>query len=187
MASIPTPPHTDDNPSDVSSPHIDIHQDLFPDYYGGTASAPSAPKDEFLGNDIDNGSDKDIPGNDVDNGTPVPPGSSGEGLPYAPAHWPNAGDIWTWRVGKRVSASGFFNDRFLSVPESLKKANVPKVFTSKPVLERFIRSNFPDADIDAFFASFVWKIPAIVEPSTKAVTPSATAEEVEDDKKKPTK
>ncbi|XP_039067664.1 uncharacterized protein LOC120213648 [Hibiscus syriacus] len=224
MASIPTPPHTDDNPSDVSSPHIDIHQDLFPDYYGGTASAPSAPKDEFLGNDIDNGSDKDIPGNDVDNGSnkdefpvtdiqngsndcppvieenifpasaplpldnipepaPVPPGSSGEGLPYAPAHWPNAGDIWTWRVGKRVSASGFFNDRFLSVPESLKKANVPKVFTSKPVLERFIRSNFPDADIDAFFASFVWKIPAIVEPSTKAPTPSVPAQGMVDDKK----
>ncbi|XP_039055911.1 uncharacterized protein LOC120198702 isoform X1 [Hibiscus syriacus] len=228
MMSIPSPPHAGDNPTDMSSPHIDTHQDLFPDYCGGTASSPSAPKDEFQGNDSDNGSNKDeFLGNDINNGSnkdefpvtdiqngnndcpsvieennlpapapvpldsipepvPVPPGSSGEGLPYAPIHWPNAGDIWSWKVGKRVNTSGFFNDRFLSVPESLRKTNVPKFFTSKPMLERFILSTFPDADIDSFFASFVWKVPAILEPSTKALTPSAPAEAApaeEDDKK----
>ncbi|KAK8973306.1 hypothetical protein V6N11_069177 [Hibiscus sabdariffa] len=234
MMPIPSPSHMGtsphaDNPTDMGSPHIDIHQDLFPDYYGGTASAPSAPKDEFPGNDIDNGSNKDefpgngidngsnkdeFPGNDIDNGSndcpppviqennfpapvpldslpaaaPVPPGSSGQGLPYAPINWPNAGDIWSWKVGRRVNVAGIFNDRFLTVPESLRKPNAPKVFASKPMLERFIRSNFPDADVDAFFASFVWKIPAIVEPSTKAPTSSvpteaAPAEEMEDDKK----
>ncbi|KAK8984285.1 hypothetical protein V6N11_029601 [Hibiscus sabdariffa] len=232
MMSIPSPSHVGasthtDSPTEMGSPHIDIHQDLFPDYYGGPASAPSAPKDEFPGNDIDNGSNKDefsgndiqngsnkdeIPGNDIQNGSndcpppvikendfpappapvplnslpapaPVPPGSNGQGLPYAPIHWPNAGDIWSWKVGRRVNVSGFFNDRSLGVPESLQKPNVPKSFASKPVLERFIRSNFPDADIDAFFASFVWKIPALVEPSTKDLPPSAPAEEIEDDKK----
>ncbi|KAE8728149.1 Detected protein of unknown function [Hibiscus syriacus] len=188
MMSIPSPPHAGDNPTDMSSPHIDTHQDLFPDYCGGTASSPSAPKDEFQGNDSDNGSNKDeFLGNDINNGSnKVPPGSSGEGLPYAPIHWPNAGDIWSWKVGKRVNTSGFFNDRFLSVPESLRKTNVPKFFTSKPMLERFILSTFPDADIDSFFASFVWKVPAILEPSTKALTPSAPAEAApaeEDDKK----
>ncbi|XP_039050792.1 uncharacterized protein LOC120192017 [Hibiscus syriacus] len=159
-----TAPHAD-NPTEVVSPHIDIHQDLFPDYYGGTASSLSAPKDKFLGNDINNGSNKDeFPGNGIQHGSSngpvieennfpappapvlldsfpappapvpldsfpapalVPPGSSGEGLPYAPRDWPNAGDIWSWRVGKRVSASGFFNDRFINVPESLRKPNVP--------------------------------------------------------------
>ncbi|GMI95994.1 hypothetical protein like AT3G22520 [Hibiscus trionum] len=236
MMSIPSPPHVGasphtDNPTEMGSPHVDIHQDLFPDYYGGPATAPSASKDELPGNDIDNGSNKDefpghdnqngsnndeFPGNDIQNGNndcppvikendisappapvplnslpapaPVPPGSSGHGLPYAPIHWPNAGDIWSWKVGKRVNVAGFFNDRSLGIPESLQKPNVPKSFASKPILERFIRSNFPDADIDAFFASFVWKIPALVEPSTKDLPSSApaeavTAEEMEDDKK----
>ncbi|KAE8663472.1 Detected protein of unknown function [Hibiscus syriacus] len=206
-----------DNPAEVGSPHIDIHQDLFPDYYGGTASALSVPKEEFPGNDINNGSNKDkFLGNDIPNGNnngppvieennfpaplapvpldsfsapaPVPPGSSGEGLPYAPMHWPNAVDIWSWRVGKRVSASGFFIDRFLSAPESLRKPNVPKYFTSKHMIECFIRSSIPGADIDAFFASFVWKIPALVEHSNKDAPPpvpaeAAPAEEMEDDKK----
>uniref|UniRef100_M1CYL2 CDPK adapter protein 1 n=1 Tax=Solanum tuberosum TaxID=4113 RepID=M1CYL2_SOLTU len=29
---------------------------------------------------------------------------SGEGLPYAPVDWPNAGDKWGWRTGKRVTS-----------------------------------------------------------------------------------
>ncbi|KAH0634896.1 hypothetical protein KY284_037682 [Solanum tuberosum] len=28
----------------------------------------------------------------------------GEGLPYAPTDWPNAGDEWGWRTGKRVTS-----------------------------------------------------------------------------------
>ncbi|TYG55250.1 hypothetical protein ES288_D09G257000v1 [Gossypium darwinii] len=190
-----TPPHTE-NPNDMGSPHIDIHQDLFPDYYGGTASAPAAapapaldsapsePKHEFEGNDNHNGNNDSAPViKDNNSPPPVPPGSSGEGLPYAPIHWPNAGDIWTWKVGRRVNSAGSYGDRFLHVPESLRKPNSPKVFASKPALERFIRLNFPDADVNAFFASFVWKIPAIVESPTKvAAAPAAPAEGTEDDK-----
>ncbi|MBA0801302.1 hypothetical protein Gohar_011675 [Gossypium harknessii] len=190
-----TPPHTE-NPNDMGSPHIDIHQDLFPDYYGGTApapapapasaldSAPSEPKHEFEGNDNHNGNNDSAPViKDNNSPPPVPPGSSGEGLPFAPIHWPNAGDIWTWKVGRRVNSAGFYGDRFLHLPESLRKRNSPKVFASKPALERFIRLNFPDADVNAFFASFVWKIPAIVESPTKVAAASAApAEGTEDDK-----
>ncbi|KAG4185241.1 hypothetical protein ERO13_A09G216400v2 [Gossypium hirsutum] len=163
-------------------------------YYGGTASAPapasaldsapSEPKLEFEGNDNHNGNNDSAPViKDNNSPPPVPPGSSGEGLPYAPIHWPNAGDIWTWKVGRRVNSAGFYGDRFLHLPESLRKANSPKVFASKPALERFIRLNFPDADVNAFFASFVWKIPAVVESPTKvAAAPAAPAEGTEDDK-----
>ncbi|WMV46952.1 hypothetical protein MTR67_040337 [Solanum verrucosum] len=30
----------------------------------------------------------------------------GEGLPYAPVDWPNAGDKWGWREGKRETSLG---------------------------------------------------------------------------------
>ncbi|XP_022762079.1 uncharacterized protein LOC111307961 [Durio zibethinus] len=195
MMSIPSPPHMGtpphlgtsphpDSPSDLESPpQIDIHQDLFPDYYGGPASVPSEQKEEFLENDIPNGSNV-IPPVIKENNfpPPVPPGSAGEGLPYAPIDWPNPGDIWSWRVGKRVNNSGFYNDRFLNVPKSLRMPNNPKMFASKPTLERFLRSHFPDADINAFFASFFWKIPASLESPTKA-----PAEGMEDAKKESNK
>ncbi|WRX20870.1 hypothetical protein QQP08_013357 [Theobroma cacao] len=182
MMSIPSPshmgtpphmgtsPHSDSPPHMDSPPHIDIHPELFPDYYGGPASIPSEPKEESLGNDIPNGSNDCAPGVKENNFlVPVQPCTGGEGLPYAPIDWPNPGDIWSWRVGKRVSSSGFYNDRFLTVPKSLRKPNNPKVFASKPTLERFLRSQFPDADIDAFFASFIWKIPAILESPAKGI------------------
>ncbi|XVF28835.1 hypothetical protein REPUB_Repub15cG0066200 [Reevesia pubescens] len=177
----PPPPHMGTSP-----PHIDIHQDLFPDYYGGSASVPSEPKEEFLGNDIPNGSN-DYPPVIKENNfpAPVPPGAAGEGLPYAPIDWPNPGDIWSWRVGKRVNTSGFYNDRFLNVPKSLRKPNQQKMFASKPTLERFLRSYFPDADINTFFASFVWKIPAILETSTKVPAVGMEEAKKESDNKTP--
>jgi hypothetical protein len=49
----------------------------------------------------------------------VQPDESGDGLPYAPENWPNPGDIWTWRVGKRVASTGHYLDRYLYLPSSL--------------------------------------------------------------------
>ncbi|XVF66665.1 hypothetical protein PTKIN_Ptkin10aG0055100 [Pterospermum kingtungense] len=189
MMSVPSPPHMGtpppppppphiggsphtDSPSHMDSPpHIDIHQDLFPDYYGAPASVPSEQQENFLGNDVPKGSSDfqpEIKENNNHFPAPVPPCSSGEGLPYAPIDWPNPGDVWGWRVGKRVNSTGFYNDRFLTVPKGLRMRNNPKVFASKPTLERFLQTHFPDADINAFFASFVWKIPAILGPPIEA-------------------
>lgn len=98
---------------------------------------------------------------------PVHPSSSGEGSPYAPMNWPNPGDNWGWRVGKRFNSSGYFQDRFLYLPTSLRQRNSQKMFASKPALEKYIQSQFPDADIEAFFASFSWKIPAIMDTPAK--------------------
>lgn len=92
---------------------------------------------------------------------PVPPFQSGEGLPYAPTNWPNPGDTWGWKVGRRFNSFGYYTDRFLYLPRSLHKPSIPKKFASKLTVERYIRSQFPDADIDAFWASFSWKVPAL--------------------------
>ncbi|KAF8090226.1 hypothetical protein N665_0482s0022 [Sinapis alba] len=97
----------------------------------------------------------------------IPPVSTGQGLPYAPVDWPSFGDVWTWRVGKRVTATGYHHDRFLILPQRLQQKNVPKSFASKPTLLRYIQSNFPGMDADAFFASFSWKIPALFQPANK--------------------
>ncbi|XP_044500791.1 uncharacterized protein LOC123221885 [Mangifera indica] len=120
---------------------------------------------------------------------PVPPFQSGEGLPYAPINWPNPGDTWGWKVGRRFNSSGYYTDRSLSLPRNLHKPNVPKQFPSKLAVERYIQSEFPDADTDAFWASFSWKVPALknstgVEakpPSAVQATP-ASAEKVEEGK-----
>lgn len=134
-------------------------------YYGAPPPVPSEQQN-FLGNDVPNGSSDFQPEIKEHNNftAPVPPCSSGEGLPYAPVDWPNPGDVWGWRVGKRVNSNGFYNDRFITVPNSIRMRNNPKVFASKPTLERFLQTHFPDADINAFFASFVWKIPATGGP-----------------------
>nr|KJB28319.1 hypothetical protein B456_005G043500 [Gossypium raimondii]KJB28323.1 hypothetical protein B456_005G043500 [Gossypium raimondii] len=133
MMSIPSPPRMGTPPhmptassihetrSDMDSPlHIDLHQDLFPDYYGGPASIPSIPKEEPSRNDFpngDNGFPPVIKENDFPT-PPVPPCTSGEGLPYAPIDWPNPGDVWSWRVGRRVNNAGFYSDRFINVPKN---------------------------------------------------------------------
>ncbi|VVA98718.1 unnamed protein product [Arabis nemorensis] len=97
----------------------------------------------------------------------IPPVSTGQGLPYAPVDWPSPGDFWTWRVGRRVTATGYHQDRFLILPQRLQQKNVPKSFASKNTLARYIQSNFPGMDADAFFASFSWKIPALFQPANK--------------------
>lgn len=85
----------------------------------------------------------------------------GEGLPYAPVDWPNPGDNWGWRVGKRIASSGHFLDRYLYPPKRFKDSHRRKGgLASKQSAEQFVRSKFPNADVDAFFASFSWKIPA---------------------------
>ncbi|GAB2294858.1 hypothetical protein Dimus_029051 [Dionaea muscipula] len=92
---------------------------------------------------------------------PVLPQESGEGFPYAPADWPQPGDTWGWKVGRRTNASGYYADRYLYLPLRLRKPGRAKGgFASKLSAEQYIRARFPDADIEAFFASFSWKIPS---------------------------
>lgn len=98
---------------------------------------------------------------------PVSPEESGEGLPYAPINWPNPGDNWSWKVGRRIAITGHYLDRYLYPPRHLPRLDslVGKkrgcAFASKLSVERYIQTAFPDADIDAFFASFSWKIPSV--------------------------
>jgi len=108
---------------------------------------------------------------------PVIPEMSGEGHPYAPENWPEQGDVWGWRTGRRIVPTGtHFQDRYLYLPNRLvrmlkeEKENggsgsgtVRKqhIFASKLAVERYVKKYFPDADLDEFFASFSWKIPAL--------------------------
>lgn len=94
---------------------------------------------------------------------PVSPDEAGEGLPYGPANWPNPGDNWGWRVGKRVAQHGHYLDRYLYLPKRLRGSmgtGGKGGFASRLAVERYIRAAFPGADVDAFFASFSWRIPA---------------------------
>ena len=98
---------------------------------------------------------------------PVPADESGEGLPYAPENWPQQGDIWGWKTGKRLHNNGCFQDRYLYSPSRLstqKGGSSRKhrhIFASKLSVERYIKSTFPDADVHAFFSSFSWRIPSL--------------------------
>lgn len=89
---------------------------------------------------------------------PVSVNDSGEGLPYAPADWPNPGDKWAWKVGKRIASAGYFLDRYLYLPKRLRGKR--SVFASRLSVEQYIRSEFPNVDINEFFDSFSWKIPS---------------------------
>lgn len=100
---------------------------------------------------------------------PVVFDSSGLGLPYAPEDFPEPGDKWGWKVGKRVGVSGHFLDRYLYLPDRLHKeiklggltgVISGKCFASKASLERYVMETFPGTDINAFFSSFTWKIQA---------------------------
>ncbi|KAJ7954871.1 protein OBERON 1-like [Quillaja saponaria] len=70
------------------------------------------------------------------------------------------------RLGRRVTVSGHFADRYLYLPNSLCRP--PEDFSnrkfynfkSKLSVEQYIRTEFPGSDVDAFFESFSWKIPA---------------------------
>ncbi|CAN0887037.1 Protein OBERON 1 [Linum grandiflorum] len=95
----------------------------------------------------------------------VPANESGKGLPYAPENWPNPGDMWGWKVGKRLTFSGYHIDRNLYLPKSLQHLpcisnRVKNGFASKLAVRMFIEKYFPGMDIKAFFASFVWKVPS---------------------------
>ncbi|XP_038723428.1 protein OBERON 1-like isoform X3 [Tripterygium wilfordii] len=106
---------------------------------------------------------------------PVDPEESGEGLPYAPVDWPNPGDIWGWKVGRRVALTGgHYLDRYLYLPSRLcSRQSKKRTFASKLSVEHYIEAKFPNADIDAFFASFSWKIPSKNQSSNgKAVRSS---------------
>ncbi|KAK6146060.1 hypothetical protein DH2020_019929 [Rehmannia glutinosa] len=91
---------------------------------------------------------------------PVSVNDSGEGLPYAPEDWPNPGDKWVWKVGRRIAISGYFLDRYMYPPSRLRRPGPKKGFASRLSLEQYVRAKFPNTDIDAFFASFSWKIPS---------------------------
>nr|AAK69758.1 CDPK adapter protein 1 [Mesembryanthemum crystallinum] len=92
---------------------------------------------------------------------PVLPQEQGEGLPYAPVNWPNPGDIWGWRVGRRIAASGYHLDRYLYLPARFQKSRRKRDgFASKLSVEQYVRARFPGTDVNAFFSSFSWKIPS---------------------------
>ncbi|KAL6007215.1 hypothetical protein ACLOJK_032711 [Asimina triloba] len=91
---------------------------------------------------------------------PVAAAASGTGLPYAPENWPNEGDVWRWKVGSRKAPGGYWLDRYLSPPERLQKAHGRRVhLASKVSVKEYLVKQFPNADVDAFFDSFSWKVP----------------------------
>ncbi|KAF8016785.1 hypothetical protein BT93_H2104 [Corymbia citriodora subsp. variegata] len=121
--------------------------------------------------DESNGKRSEVKGNgDLQ---PVSFDISGEGLPYAPEDFPLPGDKWGWKVGKRVAITGHYQDRYLYLPKRLRaseKLTCKKYcFASKLSVERYIRAKFPGADIDAFFASFIWKIPSNKLPLVQGI------------------
>jgi len=98
---------------------------------------------------------------------PVSSYTSGEGLPYAPEGWPNAGDIWGWKVAGRRARDGHFTDRSLTPPASLQKGRRKLEFWSKADIKRYLQLNFPDMTPEAFFALFSWQIPSADQTPTK--------------------
>ena len=120
-------------------------------------------ENESLENDtlMENNASRDVIKKNTINLQPLSPYSSGEGLPYAPEGWPNPGDIWGWRVGRRTNRAGYYLDRVLYLPRSLvKPSNKRRGLHSKPDVERYIKSNFPNMEIGAFFALFSWQVPS---------------------------
>ncbi|GAU49800.1 hypothetical protein TSUD_46160 [Trifolium subterraneum] len=95
---------------------------------------------------------------------PVAPKQSGEGLPYAPENIPNPGDIWRWKVGKRISNNGNFRDRYLYLPRHpstpANRTSYSGGFPSKPAVRRYLKEKFPHINIHEFFSSFSWNIPS---------------------------
>ncbi|KAH0748921.1 hypothetical protein KY290_028153 [Solanum tuberosum] len=75
---------------------------------------------------------------------------SGEGLPYAPVDWPNVGDKWGWRTGKRATNSGTFKDRYLYLPECFHapKDGKKNAFRSKTSVKKYLQSEYLGMDID---------------------------------------
>ncbi|XP_039002084.1 uncharacterized protein LOC120128462 isoform X2 [Hibiscus syriacus] len=88
MMSIPSPPRMassspiHETRSENDSPlHIDLHQDLFPDYYGGPTPIAFVMKEKFPRNDTPNGINDSPPTIKESNfpATSVPPSTTGKG------------------------------------------------------------------------------------------------------------
>ncbi|KAF8016791.1 hypothetical protein BT93_H2106 [Corymbia citriodora subsp. variegata] len=109
---------------------------------------------------------------------PVKPYTSGEGLPYAPVDWPNPGDTWRWWVGYRTFPTGFYQDRFLYLPKRLHVQGSNHGFGSKSSLEHYISLQFPNADVEEFFASFSWKVPSTKQGRSKDFLPQVPVDEI---------
>ncbi|CAJ1925724.1 unnamed protein product [Sphenostylis stenocarpa] len=115
----------------------------------------------------------------IPNLQPVPPEVYGEGYPYAPENWPETGDIWRWRTGRRIVRKGmYFQDRYLYLPDRLlralkeekkqsesaqssSKTRQKYIFASKVAFKNYIKTYFPGTDPEAVFSTFYWKIPAL--------------------------
>ncbi|XP_025887512.1 uncharacterized protein [Solanum lycopersicum] len=108
---------------------------------------------------------------------PVSEYEYGEGLPYAPMDWPNVGDKWGWRTGRRATNSGTFKDRYLYLPERFQapKDGKKNAFRSKTSVKKYLQSEYPGMDIDQFFASFSWMIPSKHSPSSKDMKERTTS------------
>ncbi|KAG4983123.1 uncharacterized protein LOC114370895 [Glycine soja] len=143
----------------------------------------STDERESLKNDtpIDSNACKDVTKEKTFDLQPVSPFSSGVGLPYAPEGWPNPGDVWGWKVAKRMNNSGYFTDRFLTLPRSLEKSRRKAEFRSKADISRYLQSNYPDMKIEAFFALFSWQIPSTQQTPTKAIESLETGEDATDE------
>ena len=130
--------------------------------YSTPPSISSQQKNESMEADIPNetnGFTSGIKKNDLDI-CPVSPLASGEGLPYAPVDWPNPGDTWSWKVGRRVNKSGFYQDRYLFLPRRLQNSSHRREsFSSKLSLKRYVQKQDPNINIAAFFGSFSWRVP----------------------------
>ena len=89
---------------------------------------------------------------------PVPASGSGKGLPYPAEDWPGGYlGLEGWK--KSLKKSGLHQDRHLIAPDSLQERPGRQLwFGSKLSVERYIRSKFPNANINPFFASFTWDI-----------------------------
>ncbi|KAG5600948.1 hypothetical protein H5410_032318 [Solanum commersonii] len=66
---------------------------------------------------------------------------SGEGLPYPPVDWPNVGDKWGWRTGKRATNSGTFKDRYLYLSDRFQAPKDGKKMLSEVRLQLKSMSN----------------------------------------------
>ncbi|CAJ1971708.1 unnamed protein product [Sphenostylis stenocarpa] len=124
---------------------------------------------------------------DIPHLPPVPPEVYGEGYPYAPENWPERGDIWRWRTGRRIVRNGmYFQDRYLYLPDRLlrawkeeknasesapcsSKTRKKYIFASKVAVKNYIRTFFPATDPEAVFSTFYWKIPALPPASVNEV------------------
>lgn len=94
--------------------------------------------------------------------------SSCEGLPYAPKGWPNHGDIWGRKVGRRTNKAGYFHDRYLCLSRSLQSSSrKTRSFQSKLAVKWYIEPDFPNMKIEEFFALFSWKVPTTKRTRTK--------------------